>query len=252
MSFITTFLTIVISLIAALMILGPIVILFKGRLPRFTPMNQISIESLPKQVNEFFSSIGNKLINDGFTPIAFFQQPSQVPNITTYYSLLINDNSKDRVLLTEIISQNSFPNIRRQFIEFCTEFSDGTEVSTSNIGEPGPLKYRLNKIVNRIPNVNDPHLLYNVHKTILKQLSKNTDKLLPERGREEFYISNSINRGLNAQVENGYMYFDSKADVFRFTLKGAYLTLWRNIWPISSIIRMQINKKGKELLNSLE
>src|SRR5262245_6280856 len=99
-------LTYLLPIIGLMIILPPIVVRFTQRHSRFSQMEPRTAGSLPQQVREFFSTVGNSLEDDGFIPVAYFYHSGHVPNIVSYYSLWVNPITRDTVLIADLNSNN--------------------------------------------------------------------------------------------------------------------------------------------------
>jgi hypothetical protein len=73
--------------------------------------------------------------------------------------------------------------------------------------------------------------LYELHKQETANFNDRfTGKILPPQGREIEHLSTSMTKDLDRQVKTGYLFFDRSANVYRPTLKGAFLMTVNSIF----------------------
>jgi hypothetical protein len=211
-------------------------------------------ENIPAKVLEILKTTGNSFQKEGFSHIGEFRQVENLKNTDTYYSLWVNKETKDNALIAVIETKNTLINsiIRTIFIEYITDYGSGTEINTNNSGMPNIFKYLENKVIIKIPGLNDPQKLYKIHNKMLDKFAINSEKKLPEAGTEKEVMVDGLISELNRQEEYGYYKFDNITDKFLLTWKGATIMTFKLIEPFKSIFVSQINKQAKKILNELE
>jgi hypothetical protein len=201
--------------------IAPIVIYFTNYQlahPRFMPFE---IEYAGRQLPDSYYQQIDSLKSLGFSPVAHLYSEGQVPNITLFLSLFINPYQKDRAILAQIKSKSG-AGAFEHYIEFSTNFADGSELNTLNSQLPSTLSPLPEKEIYRLRKVKDPQALYKIHRHLLEKRPR-AASILPPIGEEVNDLCQSMKQDLNRQVDMGNYYLDSTSQKYRPTLKGAFI-----------------------------
>ena len=166
----------------ALYYLGsPIIVKYKHFHKRFSEPQRLNPQSFPKEIFDYFYKIGNDLTALGFSPRVYFRNTGQVPNVVSYYTLWVNEKTKDYAIAALMNVNRSI--IKRQIplISIISEYIDGTKVYTHNSSQPAIFKRRPNRKVRHIPKCGDVTLLFQIHNKFIDELGINLAKTPPAR-----------------------------------------------------------------------
>jgi len=236
----------------ALYYLGsPIIVKYKHFHKRFSEPQRLNPQSFPKEIFDYFYKIGNDLTALGFSPRVYFRNTGQVPNVVSYYTLWVNEKTKDYAIAALMNVNRSI--IKRQIplISIISEYIDGTKVYTHNSSQPAIFKRRPNRKVRHIPKCGDVTLLFQIHNKFIDELGINLAKTPPAEGNEEFYFYKATVMEFEEQIKAGYYYFDPKSDKYKLTIKGSYVVAWKLIWPMKQIRMYLLKNKAEKYIGEI-
>ena len=133
----------------------------------------------------------------------------------------------------------------REVLIFSTRFADGSEVMTTNnrdlpLAPPKPGRHR-----STFPEVRDPAPLHALHVRAIRQLGEFSARVEPTNsgpsGHAAFY-----DEEMAYLVHLRYLRPDEVRGVYRPTLKGAFLMVWRQLWPWSLIARAALKREARK------
>jgi hypothetical protein len=222
--------------------------------------------AVPQDVSNYFQSVAEVLAPIGFESVEALSMPRPSSGTTSFFLLMANRLNKDYALVTVMYrctqetdaagEPTQVSRLATAYTDFFSRFRDGTNVSTSNVLEVGVFRPLPWNIVARLPMVEDMRRLYQLHQRLLETYDINSSKFL--RVEEEYqndagaYLAQVIREQLNEQVDTGYFYYSKDDDVYRPTLKGAYLMTWKQLWPFKAIARSRIRMNAGRLLRELD
>ena len=64
----------------------------------------------------------------------------------------------------------------------------------------------------------------------------------------DYLIEFSFAGTYEGQAKRGWLYYDEAEDVYRFTIKGAYLTTWGLLQPIKAIRLAMLHQRARSVL----
>jgi hypothetical protein len=230
-------------------LIAPIVIYFTNyhqAHPHFIPFEiDFATRQLPAG---YFQSI-DSLRALGFSPVAHLYSEGQTRKTTLFLTLFINPIEKDAAVVTHMNCQIG-AGASSLYVEFCTSFADRSELNTLNSQFPGIFNPIAGKEIYRLRKVNDPRMLYRIHKFILAKKTR-AARLLPAPGDEVNELCRSMIRDMNRQVETGYYYLDSTSGKYRPTWKGAFLHTWKLVWPVAWVRKYLEDARNEALIKPL-
>ena len=192
----------------------------------------------------FFSTI-YELEALGFSLIAHLSSASGA-RAHTIVSLLTNPVSKTMASVASIVPlvPGAFP-VVTTFVEFTTEFEDGSEINTLNNPTVRIFYDVPKKTIIKIPHLKDMYRLYQVHLYLIGQMKSRA--VLPDAGTEGAHFSASFEGSLAQQVELGFYSLDEAAERYRHTWRGAIRTAWRLLWPAKQILEYRQTRDGRSI-----
>jgi hypothetical protein len=229
--------------------ISPIVIYFTHyhlAHPQYIPFE---IEYARQQLPDSYYQHIDSLKALGFSPVAHLYNQGQAPNTTLFLTLFINAIQKDTAAVIQI--KPALGTIAPEhYVEFSTEFADGSEVNTHNSRFPGMFSPLPEKEIYRMREIKDPYTLYKIHQYLLRKRPR-AASILPSTGEEIDDFCRSAEKSLTRQVDMGYYYLDSTSQKYRPTLKGAFIQTWKLVWPIAAIRKFLENARNNKLIKPL-
>ncbi len=188
-------------------------------------------ESAPPGVYDFFNQQTPALETLGFVFAADAVIRGFIPHTTSYFRLMQNRDQGDAVMCA-VIESGTGSNMRTlKYLEFNTEFSSGTEVSTLNSGQPGAFKDVPEKKIIQCPNITGASQLYDIHRRETANLEDGfTRRVLPRKGDEFSHLAESMVNDLERQAKLGLLVHDRNARAFYPTWKGAYMMSLKSVF----------------------
>jgi hypothetical protein len=141
-------------------------------------------------------------------------------------------------------------------IAFRTDFADGSQLVTSNF-----------KLINAVPpkpqlrtcrfvRVRNPQVLAEIHDAILERYYEGIRRELPLDtrfgGDATAFVRSQLPEELERYVASGYYYEDQADRRLRLTLRGAFLTAWKNSSPWKGLRYQKRDREAARLLKELE
>ena len=139
--------------------------------------------------------------------------------------------------------------IRQQFVMYASRFRDGTAIATITSKDLSAFPPRQRQLVTILPTKLSPSRLLAIHQCLQRRL---TSSLPYSRIEEEFggdvlkASAAQVNEEFSDHVNAGYLRLP-RDGVYRFTLKGAFLVIWKQFWPWGWIRRLQARAYERQL-----
>jgi hypothetical protein len=145
--------------------------------------------------------------------------------------------------------------INQTVIAFRTEFADGSQLVTSNF-----------KLINAVPpkpgartctfiRFRNPQVLAEIHEAIVDRYyeGKRRDWPLDTRfgGDATAFVRSHQPETLERYVTSGYYYENRDENRLRLTLKGAFLTAWKNSSPWKGLRYQKRDREAARILKEL-
>jgi hypothetical protein len=229
---------------------GPLIIYFTQRMKANPDLLEIDVHTLPPKAWQYLYENVNLLMAVGFKPIAYLALPSPVTNVRTYLALLVNPETSDKAMITEIFADSGLADSHTLYTEFSTRFASGRFFDTLNSHTlqsfaRDPLQTRT-----QTPSVRDPAELYRLHQWVMSQgIGPETKVPYDFNEPPPAYIKRILVESYDKQVQRGRLAYSSQAGAYRPTLVGAYVMCWALLWPISMIRKMRMSAEEAKVLS---
>jgi hypothetical protein len=243
-----TWVWIVSALVAAAYLGAPLLILATLRVnpePDLTPMEE---GELPQDVLGFLAHQTAELTALGFEPAGYFSVRGVMAgtDAVTYAALLVDADAGDMVGAFAIRqSAGGASTIKNHYVEFTTEFSDGSSVETGNTSELSSFRYGEDKDVLYFPHVRDLRKLHALHGARVREHRGTQETVLPPTDGAGRDLVDGIVRDLERQVAFGDMYREAASGLYRPTVKGAYRMTWQLMPPMGWINKARQRLRGR-------
>ena len=218
-------------LVAALpLLLGPILVRFTLKLSANPDLAHIDSDRLPPAVRSYFDARTGPLQDLGFRIVADLVQTGFIPNLTSLIRLFVHPDNRDGAICVCMESGRGVGRIHAAYVEYATTFADGRELCTNNSPSPNSFAPVPEKQLHRLPAVEDPRELYEIHREAAARFGGNTGRILPRDEDAIRTLARSMREDTARQVRTGYLYLDRAAQCYRPTWKGACFMTWKQVF----------------------
>jgi hypothetical protein len=238
----------VLALVVAAYLGAPLLILATLRVNPLPDIMPLAEGELPDDVLDFLARQTVELTALGFEPAGCFSLHGVMAGTAavTYMAMHMNRASGDSVGAFAIRQRTAAGSVmKNHYVEFSTDFSDGSSVETGNTSELGSFRFTEEKDVLYFPHVRDVSRLHALHRARLAEHRGAQEKVLPPPDGLGQDLVDGIVRDLERQVGFGDMYRDSPSGLYRPTVKGAYRMTWQLMPPMGWINRLRQRRRGR-------
>ena len=224
---------ILIGIVAMVLIpalLGPVYIRFFYRTSSRVIVSRVGVSELPEAAVHYFEKSTPDLEGEGFSVVGDFILSGSIKESTVFFRFFANRGDSDSAMCAFIVDTNGGKRREVPYVEFCTGYSDGSEIDTNNSKIPGAFKTVPEKRVFQYPGIRDIGRLYRLHVQEVSRSGGARRKELPAAGHEEAHFRRSFLRDFDRQVEVGYFTYDTFSGDYRPTWLGAYGMVWRSLF----------------------
>ena len=208
---------------------------------RFDPTTEASLPELESLIAGTAATLASR----GFEVVGHFVGAESVQ---LRFTLLNRTSQEDSAQLAEI--RSAIRTVR--WLEFDSTFADGSVLSTNNLTVPSGTFARLPGYMQlHFPEVRDPLDLYELHLAACRSYFSGLDKV--KYGAQEILdkFLAETRMVFEHQVACGLMRRAQEPGVYAPTLKGAFVMVWKNVFPVVSIRRILSNSRMKKIHDSL-
>lgn len=228
----------------------PILVKLQQRQAAHPEMEPIDLDEVPKGFSEQVQRFEAGLEELGFLPVGRLRV-KMMANVDCTVQVMVNPEEHVGAIVATMLPQNQ-PEAGAGgccYVEFSTEFADGTEISTNNSSELPVVPTEPKRRVLSLARVRDPELLYAIHRRLVEQQNSwSRTKPLPLDQTPTAYLQDSFDKEYAVHREKGYFRLVPEKDEYRLTWKGAYLASWRLMWPWNGILRRRADRRARELI----
>jgi hypothetical protein len=213
------------------------------------PLSEAELERMPKEQREAMDAGIGRLEPLGFS-LAVLSRTFSDTSWAAGATLL---NERETVAAQVVATRTELPNrppVGSESVAFFTEFTDESDILTTNFGvgifKPDPLIDTV-----RWPGMRDLEVLYRFHTArVARDRGERCPKLPPPEAVLA-HLGYHDTRTFRRQVDAGYMWFDADDEVFRRTLKGAFVFHWKLLWPWKQIRAAREERKLRRVLREV-
>jgi hypothetical protein len=237
--------------VAAQFVLAPFVLYFVNKHAARPQFQSFDLLNPPLLLPPSYTQNIALLEELGFHPVAHLFGAGHATTVRYVLTLFVNESEKDTANVAHMLSE--VPPITRKvvnYVEFGTEFQDGSEVCTNNVKLPSGFVQVPEKKIIRMPHITEPNQLYAVHRAALAQRSPEIKKLVPA-GEEVSDLIATMQRDLAREASFGRLRLDHSGLWYRLTVKSAILYSLKFNWPVGSLRRHFQRWQGKRLADAL-
>ena len=227
----------------------PMVILATNRIKGAIEPVEIAPQDFPASVAVFFESQARALEQVGFHRTAYIHTPEAVNGVSNYLVAMLNRTTGDQAVITSIMKvADGVECLSSQYVEMTTRFADGRIFDTLNSALLSSFARIDSHIITRVPNVRDPRLLFGVHRSVIARHKVTAPPAPFDNLNVPACVQEEHTRALLGQVRCGRFRFNKSANLFRPTIKGAFLMAWGQMWPFSYFRRLAMERRARRTL----
>lgn len=198
---------------------------------------------LPAIVRLHFGKVEEQLEELGFVAGDMLCLPHQMGNVKPIIQHFVHHQDRTPAMaVTMFVDINGTWKVGSQYVEFCTDFLDGSEVDTINSNDIGVFPEPDTKIVNWLSGINDLHRLYSAHCAMVDAHGPAESRVLKCESEFRGDLTESIAAGMTKDLEraarDGYLRLSTEGTHYRATFAGAYKITWKVLHPIKGLYRL--------------
>jgi hypothetical protein len=187
------------------------------------------LEHLSAEMRDFLGSAIRQFIAEGFKVVANVREHDSIPGGDSVKVLLVNTAGDIASIIAVVFG------LRRNLTFFVgSRFADGRRIVTGC--------NRDITVTPRDPSVDgmvfswvrDARTLCEIHHRRLRSLGRDAQRRIggPTPGQEMEYLREQRQKEVQRWVDIGHRFLDEKEGVYRYTIRGVYLSAWRMLPPI--------------------
>jgi len=244
---ITDLIQLVLLLYASQFVIAPLIIYFSNKSSANPQFTTFDLANPPLRLPPSYLQSLPLLESLGFQPVAHLFTGALATNTRVVLTLYVNRMERETASVVHILCGAApMTRVLSTYIEFCTEFDDGHEMSTLNSKQVLLFAVIPEKQIFRLPNVTNLQQLYEVHRAVTAQrLGANKRLALP--GQEVNELIDGMKRDLARQEAFGQMALDASGEWYRPTMRGAIHGTLMLIWSVGMLRRMLQRRRGVRL-----
>lgn len=211
----------------------------------------------PAEIQQLFTEAVGDLTEMGFEIADGLFLPSAVQNVKTALVLLVNRTESDAAMVTAMYAQPvTATSIKSLYIEFSTRFEDDFVYDTNNSTQLNAFPPRESTQTHQLVTIRDARALYQVHQAIMQREGRNRSQKVLRIDRDFHgdavrYLQEAVGEEFAAAADEGYIKLTSDGETYTPTIKGAFLMVWKELWPWKLVRKMNRNQEAQALLNDL-
>jgi hypothetical protein len=244
-------------MVAAIYLVGPLFLLGQLRQPVNPRLERLDADGpkLPSRVEDYFTRVERSLKSLGFETLGDSVLHEQVASVSANLRAFLHPETGDSAAAYAFYVQSGTSwAFKHRLVGFETQTDADAVYDTSNTDQisvfpPRPFHFR-----RRFPKIRNPAHLYQVHRAILER--ENPSRGRPRRqaaaaGDWLARLRSDMRRELEHAVAAGYFRLDDETEMLTPTVKGAYLMMWKQLWPWKYFLTVRRDREADRLLREL-
>lgn len=216
----------------------------------FSPelLEELDPSGADAEVREFWEESTRVLSLRGFAPAGHLAMSDAKARTRTLILVLTNPAERTGAAAAAIYARTGAKGqlqFRMAYLEFSTEYEDGTVVDTGNSPEIPSFASVTGKDALQVPSVRDPDRLCDIHRARIAAIERPRRYEYDRLGVLDV-MKRSMEKEMAPQVEAGH--FSRRGGVYRPTWKGAFLMTWGLVPPIGWLRRLRMRRRAEDAL----
>lgn len=247
------------GLIGFFYLVVPLLILGQQKFEARPTMIRFDLEEYawPAEIQQLFEESIGELTELGFEVVDGLFLPSAVQNVKTALVLLVHPDELDGAMVTAMYAQPvSESSLKSLYVEFSTSFDDDAVYDVNNSSQMGAFPPREGLELYQFVKLQNVRSLYCVHQALLRHEGRSrSQKVVPVDARfggdAVAYLQDAMGKEFQAAAERGYLMRSSDGRSYQPSLKGAYLMVWKELWPWKLVRKHRRDLRAREVLEDL-
>ena len=240
---------VVLAVMVGQFILGPPVLYLVTRHAAKPQFQSFDLLNPPMRLPPSYARNIARLEELGFQTVAHVSGAGN-SRVRYVLTLFTNQAEQDRAIVAHMLAETPVTRVVLNYVEFYTDFEDGSEVNTVNSKQPAGFVQVPEKKIYRVPHLTEPKQLYALHRALLAQ-GPALRKQLPPAGEEVSSLIAGMERDFAREASFGRFRLDRSGFWYRLTVKGAILNALKFGWPVGQVRRHLVRSEGKRLARSV-
>jgi hypothetical protein len=200
---------------------------FWNKVPEILEVDPDTAE-LPPGLAEAYRSTAKELAKLGFTERGLYFLDKPVRVASSYLGLFTDSSEQTVCKWIFVVSPRK---TIAPVVGFATRFANGQEFATSNssMAVNTPLSKTRDGLA--FPGLKDLSRLLRLHHRRIAEKGEFSTRVPVLTGDPVESIRTLLTEEMDRNVKSGYYWFETSTGLYRLTVKGAYLTSWKYLWP---------------------
>jgi hypothetical protein len=239
-------------LLLAMYVYAPLKVKQKEVKPLDVCFDPVQIDDLPNDVVEAFYKGSQGLAACGFRSLGTVRRYSPEYDSDSFVSVWVNASAKDAAQVIGVRTPSPLGGHKvATLVTFGTEFTDETQILTSNTKSAGVFpKHPLASPI-RCPGVLDYPLLYRFHRARVQRDARGRTPTLERVTDPAEVMRREHAETFDFLTRAGYFVLNQADQCYEATLKGAYLMTYRLLPPFKQIQKLRRDRLADRTLREL-
>ncbi|MEM6506357.1 MAG: hypothetical protein AAF711_13025 [Planctomycetota bacterium] len=185
----------------------------------------------------------------GFLPVGDIHTKGMNKDALMVMRLFVNPKTHTLAIANSVhvLTASANGEVKR-YVEFSTDFDDGTQFNTSRMIDGATADNGATKKTLILKNLDDPARLYRYHEFWMAEQALNgTRTPIPVDKTPKAILIHEMERELRRKADRG-LWREPSPSVFKLSLRGAYLMTWAQLPPVKQIREASIYRDGQSLM----
>lgn len=236
----------ILLVISALYVFGPpLLVRSQFRKPGGSGIREITADGIDADSRAYLDHAFAELQTLGFEFVCYVSFDLELDLMGGYGMVMAHPANRDLALALAVTD----PIIVR-YVEFSSEFEDGTEMNTNNSHQlPETALFPPTKRLFWFPG-SPTQEVYAAHLVLSEGLAQSAKRVPPDASEMIETIKDGIREDFEYAAGAGLVYWNETEEAYRMTLLGAYTMTWQQLFPLSTIGKMQKRAADRRALRT--
>ncbi len=234
--------------VGLLHLVGPLAVRSTFRFATHCRPLPVEAKDLPGKAAEVILPLIPRIESLGFERVGCYDCGELMAHSRSYVAYFCDRKTNEFANISTVVAHGRAAG----YLEFSSRFANGLAIET-NTNDVLPLTPENSEIrVFRFPQIEEPGLLYEVHRQLVEKYAAGLWVQGEPEGEEIGRYARMVENHGPRNAELGYMKLAPGGEQYRLTWKGAILITWRGLWPATQVRKIVYRRKMRAELKSLE